>query len=59
MLRIENTEVACIHAAIRAMRNAMNSWVKSDTTVEMAARGEVGANDWELMKKAVQCRISS
>lgn len=31
MLKIENTEVVGFEAAIRGMRNPMNSWDKSDT----------------------------
>lgn len=31
MLRIENTEVMGWEAAIRGMRNPMNSWAKSDS----------------------------
>lgn len=33
MLKIENTEVTGWEAAIRGMRNPMNSWEKSDTSV--------------------------
>ena len=31
MLKIENTEVVGFEAAIRGMRNPMNSWEKSDS----------------------------
>ena len=31
MLKIENTEIAGWNAAIRGMRNPMNSWEKSDS----------------------------
>ena len=31
MLKIENTEVMGLEAAIRGMRNPMNSWEKSDS----------------------------
>lgn len=32
MIKIENTQVVGLEAAIRGMRNPMNSWEKSDTT---------------------------
>ena len=32
MIKIEKTEVVGFEAAIRGMRNPMNSWEKSDTT---------------------------
>lgn len=31
MLKIENTEVMGLEAAIRGMRNPLNSWEKSDS----------------------------
>lgn len=33
MLKIENTEVVGWEAAIRGMRNPMNSWKKSDSAI--------------------------
>ena len=61
MIRIENTEVFGWDAAIRGMRNPMNSWDKSDsywTHIEdpetlQTAKFEffVGDNDLQLMKK--------
>ena len=50
MIRIENTEVVGWEAAIRGMRNPMNSWDKSDSYFE----GEdyiLGANDLNLATK--------
>ena len=49
MIEIENVEVYGFEAAIRGMRNPMNSWDKSDSTFES---GEVviGENDLKLMK---------
>lgn len=34
MIKIENTEVIGWEAAIRGMRNPMNSWDKSDSSFE-------------------------
>ena len=62
MIKIENTEVNGFEAAIRGMRNPLNSWDKSDSEpgepdmYENCANctvGEyfVGKNDLELMKK--------
>lgn len=46
MIKIENVEVHGWDAAIRGMRNPMNSWAKSDSSF-----GEVGEADLALMKK--------
>ena len=61
MIKIEHTEVFGWEAAIRGMRNPMNSWDKSDsywTHIEDAETGQtakfeffVGENDLGLMKK--------
>lgn len=34
MLKIEKTETYCWEAAIRGMRNPMNSWDRSDTVMK-------------------------
>lgn len=54
MIKLEHTEVFGWEAAIRGMRNPMNSWGKSDTTFGL---GEdryndmvIGENDLKLMK---------
>lgn len=65
MIKIENTEVYGWEAAIRGMRNPMNSWDKSDTTIVTTTcyfgkvrttdtEVSVGQNDLELMKKLVK-----
>lgn len=64
MIQIENTDVYGFEAAIRGMRNPMNSWDKSDsysTYIEdshtmQTAKFEyfVGDNDHELMLKLVK-----
>ena len=44
MLTIENVEIFGYKAAIRGMRNPMNSWSKSDSNVDL-----IGQNDEQLM----------
>lgn len=65
MVKIENTEVYGFEAAIRGMRNPMNSWDRSDSgwceqqefcTVPIATCQKIGGycignNDLELMKR--------
>ena len=60
MLKIENTEVCGWEAAIRGMRNPMNSWEKSDSgwepqfdTAQGPVAGEfvIGPNDLALAKR--------
>lgn len=54
MIKIENTEVFGWEAAIRGMRNPMNSWEKSDTKFDIGFMDEeLGSNDLSLMKKLV------
>ena len=49
MIKIENAETYGFEAAVRGMRNPMNSWSKSDS-----AFPEIGENDLGLMKKLVK-----
>ena len=61
MIKIENVEIYGFEAAIRGMRNPMNSWDKSDsywTYIEDSQTGLtakshffIGDNDLQLMKK--------
>ena len=44
MLTIENVEIFGYKAAIRGMRNPMNSWAKSDSDADL-----IGQNDEQLM----------
>lgn len=57
MIKIENTEVFGWEAAIRGMRNPMNSWEKSDS-FEFYSDDEgnpyIGINDMKLMQKLVK-----
>ena len=49
MLKIENVDVYGWEAAIRGMRNPMNSWDKSDTIFDWG-KWCMGENDLKLMK---------
>lgn len=55
MIKIENTEVQGFEAAIRGMRNPMNSWEKSDSHYEEDSSGKrvfrIGENDLGLMMR--------
>ena len=63
MIKLENTEVIGWEAAIRGMRNPMNSWEKSDSNFEdvfedpenlhtyYMKNAEIGPNDLDLMKR--------
>ena len=63
MLKLENTEVLGWEAAIRGMRNPMNSWEKSDSSFEDVFEDpenfhdyymksvEIGPNDLDLMNR--------
>lgn len=52
MIRIENVDTYGWEAAIRGMRNPLNSWDKSDSRLqEKSNRLEVGENDIDLMKR--------
>lgn len=50
MIKLENTEVMGWEAAIRGMRNPMNSWGKSDTIFD-GDKWCMGENDLDLMKR--------
>lgn len=54
MIKIENAEVFGWEAAIRGMRNPLNSWDKSDSYDENGNIVEVGEKDLTLMKKLVK-----
>lgn len=53
MIKIENVEVYGWKAAIRGMRNPMNSWDKSDSLI-LWEKTVIGANDLDLMKSLVK-----
>ena len=60
MITISNTDIHGIDAAVRAMRNPMNSWALSDSThmvtslEEYRAGYKVGKNDLDLMQRLVR-----
>lgn len=55
MIKLENTEISGWNAAIRGMRNPMNSWDKSDTQFSENGRViDIGFDDARLMKQLVQ-----
>ena len=56
MIKVENIEVSGFKAAIRGMRNPMNSWDKSDSYFEdeidtNSKSFSIGENDLDLMKR--------
>lgn len=55
MIKIENADVHGFEAAIRGMRNPLNSWDKSDSHWETVYPSEflIGKNDFTLMKQLV------
>ena len=56
MIQIENTEVTGLKAAIRGMRNPMNSWAQSDSHYAEYPDDDVycvGKKDLDLMKRLV------
>ena len=62
MIKIENVDVYGFEAAIRGMRNPLNSWAKSDSvtkerfcydTEKVIDEFYIGKNDLELMKNLV------
>ena len=53
MIKIERTEVVGWDAAIRGMRNPLNSWDKSDSMISMGDTF-VGENDLGLMQRLVK-----
>lgn len=58
MIRITETDVYGFDAAIRGMRNPMNSWDKSDTKISYDYMPNdyafIGKNDLDLMKKLIK-----
>lgn len=51
MIRIEKTAVSGFEAAIRGMRNPMNSWGNSDSYFGEQYPETIGENDLDLMKR--------
>ena len=51
MIKFEHTDIVGWEAAIRGMRNPMNSWEKSDSECEIGREINIGKNDWDLMNR--------
>lgn len=51
MIKLENLTVDGFEAALRGMRNPLNSWDKSDSFVGQDGMFYVGENDLDLMKR--------
>ena len=51
MIKFEHTDIVGWEAAIRGMRNPMNSWEKSDSECEIGRVINIGKNDWDLMNR--------
>jgi hypothetical protein len=54
MVKVEHIETYGWEAAIRGMRNPMNSWDKSDSYISEDGSVVVGPADFELMKRLVR-----
>ncbi len=54
MIKFENTDVSGWRAAVRGMRNPMNSWDKSDSLIDDIGLADIGENDMKLMKNLVK-----
>ena len=54
MITIEETWVSGFDAAIRGMRNPLNSWGKSDSSPEWSDTFGIGPDDMRLMRRLVR-----
>jgi hypothetical protein len=54
MIKIENVGIYGWKAAVRGMRNPMNSWDKDDIIIDEYGLVEIGENNLELMKNLVK-----
>ena len=54
MIRFENTEVSGWAAAVRGMRNPLNSWEKSDIIIDDIGLCELGENNLKLMQQLIK-----
>lgn len=54
MIKFENTSIYGWEAAIRGMRNPMNSWNKSDSIFVPEYISAIGENDLQLMKQLIK-----
>lgn len=54
MIKLEKTDIYGWEAAVRGMRNPLNSWDKSDSRFSddvYETNVQIGVNDWDLMKR--------
>lgn len=52
MIKVENIDISGIEAAVRGMRNPLNSWDKADSSFDPETHTfTVGPNDLDLMKR--------
>ena len=51
MISIENVQVVGWEAALRGMRNPMNSWERADSQFEESGEADIGCNDKMLAEK--------
>lgn len=51
MIKVEHLETYGWEAALRGVRNPMNSWAKSDTVFDEKGNPTFGPNDLDLMKR--------
>lgn len=54
MLKIEHVKTYCWEEAIRGMRNAMNSWARSDSRFFPLSEPDIGENDIDLMLRLAE-----
>lgn len=53
-MKFENTQVFGLDGAIRGMRNPLNSWSKSDTTINACDEVVIGPQDLKLMQTLIR-----
>lgn len=51
MIKVDNVQVYGINRSVYSIRNAMNSWEKSDTIAPYGIESSLGENDYELAIK--------
>lgn len=51
MIDIRTLDVQGFKPAIKGMRNPLNSWDRSDSNINDYGEGEIGSNDYDLMKR--------
>lgn len=59
MIEIKNVDVYNFHNAIRGMRNALESWHKSDSKVKTNGKFVLGSNDLDLAQRLITAGSAS